>query len=61
MVSTFRGSIKSYVLKGSNLDFPLIPGENRIATFIDGTTDANTAATMKWREMIHSIDGAQYE
>jgi hypothetical protein len=61
MVSTFRGSIKSNVLKGSNLDFPLIPGENRIATFIDGTTDANTAATMKWREMIHSIDGAQYE
>ena len=61
MVSTFRGSIKSNVLKGSNLDFPLIPGENRIATFIDGTTDANTAATMRWREMIHSIDGAQYE
>lgn len=61
MVSTFRGSIKSYVLKGSNLDFPLISGENRIATFIDGTTDANTVATMKWREMIHSIDGAQYE
>ena len=61
MESTFRGNIKGYVLKGSNLDFPLIPGDNRIATFIDGTTTSATAATMRWREMIHSIDGAQYE
>jgi hypothetical protein len=61
MVSTFRGNIKSYLLKGSNLDFPLIPGANRIATFIDGTTTAATAATMKWKPMLHGLDGAQYE
>jgi hypothetical protein len=61
MVSTFRGNIKSYLLKGSNLDFPLMPGSNRIATFIDGTTDSNTTATMQWKPMLHGLDGAQYE
>ena len=61
MVSTFRGNIKSYLLKGSNLDFPLVPGSNRIATFIDGTTTSATAATMKWKPMLHGLDGAQYE
>ena len=61
MESTFRGNIKGYVVKGSNLDFPLIPGDNRITTFIDGTTTSATAATMRWKEKIHSIDGAQYE
>ena len=61
MVSSFRGSVKGYVLKGSNLDFPLIPGTNRIATFIDGTTDSNTKAVMKWTKHLHGVDGALYE
>lgn len=60
MTSTFRGSVLGYVLPGSSYDFPLMPGSNRIATFIDGTTDANTTATMKWVENYHGIDGAQY-
>jgi hypothetical protein len=60
MISTFRGSILSYVLPGSSYDFPLMPGSNRIATFIDGTTDANTTATMQWVEKYHGIDGAQH-
>jgi hypothetical protein len=58
MISTFRGNVKGYLVGGSNLDFPLIPGENKIATFIDGTT---AVASMQWKKMIHSIDGAQYE
>ena len=60
MVSTFRGSMLGYVLPGSSYDFPLTPGTNRIATFIDGTTDSNTTATMQWKENYHGIDGAQY-
>lgn len=60
MVSTFRGSVLGYVLPGSSYDFPLMPGSNRIATFIDGTTDSNTTATMQWVENYHGIDGAQY-
>jgi hypothetical protein len=60
MTSTFRGSVLGYVLPGSSYDFPLMPGNNRIATFIDGTTDANTTATMQWVEKYHGIDGAQH-
>ena len=60
MTSTFRGSVLGYVLPGSSYDFPLMPGSNRIATFIDGTTTAATAATMQWVENYHGIDGAQY-
>jgi len=60
MTSTFRGSVLGYVLPGSSYDFPLMPGSNRIATFIDGTTDSNTTATMQWVENYHGIDGAQY-
>jgi hypothetical protein len=60
MVSTFRGSVLGYVLPGSSYDFPLMPGSNRIATFIDGITDSNTTATMQWVENYHGIDGAQY-
>jgi hypothetical protein len=60
MASTFRGSVLGYVLPSSSYDFPLMPGSNRIATFIDGTTDANTTATMQWVEKYHGIDGAQY-
>jgi len=60
MTSTFRGSVLGYVLPGSSYDFPLMPGTNRIATFIDGTTDSNTTATMQWKENYHGIDGAQY-
>jgi hypothetical protein len=60
MASTFRGSVLGYVLPGSSYDFPLMPGSNRIATFIDGTTDSNTTATMQWVENYHGIDGAQY-
>ena len=60
MKSNFRGSVLSYVLPGSSYDFPLMPGINRIATFIDGTTTAATKATMQWKENYHGIDGASY-
>jgi len=60
MTSNFRGSVLGYVLPGSSYDFPLMPGTNRIATFIDGTTSADTKATMQWVENYHGIDGAQY-
>ena len=60
MTSTFRGSVLGYVLPGSSYNFPLMPGSNRIATFIDGTTDSNTTVTMQWVENYHGIDGAQY-
>lgn len=60
--STLRGNITNYLLNISNLDFPILSGENNILTYIGvGTTDSNTAVTMKWKTMIHSLDGAQYE
>jgi hypothetical protein len=58
--SNFRGNILSYVLEGiSTLDFTLEPGDNRIATFIDGTTDSNTTATMQWKVKYWSLDEAK--
>ena len=60
MKSNFRGSVLSYVLPGSSYHFPLMPGVNRIATFIDGTTTAATKVTMQWKENYHGIDGASY-
>lgn len=58
--STFRGNILSYILEGiSTLDFTLEPGTNRITTFIDGTTDANTNATMEYKVRYWSLDEAK--
>jgi hypothetical protein len=58
--SNFRGNILSYVLEGiSTLDFTLEPGDNRIATFIDGTTDSNTTALMQWKVRYWSLDEAK--
>jgi len=57
--STFRGNILSYILEGiSTLDFTLEPGSNRIATFIDGTTDGNTKAVMEYKIRYWSLDEA---
>ena len=58
--SNFRGNILTYILEGiSTLNFKLDPGTNRIATFIDGTTDANTKAVMTWKTRYWSIDEAK--
>jgi hypothetical protein len=58
--SNFRGNILSYILEGiSTLDFTLEPGSNRIATFIDGTTDSNTTAVMEWKVRYWSLDEAK--
>ena len=57
MTSTFRGSVLGYVVTGSDFNFPLAPGENKISIFIDGTT---AIVTMQWVENYHGIDGAQY-
>jgi len=58
--SNFRGNILSYILEGiSTLDFTLEPGSNRIATFIDGTTDSNTTALMEWKVRYWSLDEAK--
>jgi phage-related protein len=57
--STFRGNILSYILEGiSTLDFTLEPGSNRIATFIDGTTDGNTKAVIEYKIRYWSLDEA---
>jgi hypothetical protein len=59
-ISNLRGNILSYVLEGiSTLDFTLEPGDNRITTFIDGTTDSNTTATMQWKVKYWSLDEAK--
>jgi len=58
--SKFRGNILSYILEGiSTLDFTLEPGSNRIATFIDGTTDSNTTALIEWKVRYWSLDEAK--
>ena len=60
MTSTFRGNIKNYLVKGSNLDFPLIPGSNTIAVFMTGTT-SDSAGRMVYKTRLHGLDAAQYE
>ena len=61
IISKFRGNISDRIVKGSNLDFPLVSGNNNVSAYLYGSTTAATAVTMKWKPMIHSIDGAQYE
>jgi hypothetical protein len=60
MESNFRGNVKGYLVKGSNLDFPLIPGDNRIAVFMTGT-DASAKGVIKYKTRLHGLDAAQYE
>jgi len=60
MTSNFRGNVKGYLVKGSNLDFPLIPGDNRIAVFMTGT-DASAKGVLKYKTRLHGLDAAQYE
>jgi len=60
MTSNFRGNVKGYLVKGSNLDFPLIPGDNRIAVLMTGT-DASATGTIKYKTRLHGLDAAQYE
>jgi len=60
MTSNFRGNVKGYLVKGSNLDFPLIPGDNKIAVFMTGT-DASSGGVIKYKTRLHGLDAAQYE
>jgi len=60
MTSNFRGNVKGYLVKGSNLDFPLIPGDNKIAVFMTGT-DASSGGVLKYKTRLHGLDAAQYE
>ena len=55
--SSFRGDIMDTIIKGSNLDFPLLPGINNISTFIFGSTAGTTAVSMYWRNRYWSEDG----
>jgi hypothetical protein len=57
--STFRGSVLSYILKGSNYDFELAPGSNNVSAYLYGSTTAASGITMTWRDNYHGIDGAQ--
>lgn len=57
--STFRGNLQGYVVKGSNRDFELMPGDNNISAFMTGT-DANSEITMTWKQNLHGLDAAQW-
>ena len=58
--STFRGNLQSYIVKGSNRDFPLMPGENNISAFMTGT-DSNSEIIMYWSPNLHGLDAAVFE
>jgi len=60
MTSTFRGNVKNYLVKGSNLDFPLIPGDNNIGIFMTDT-DASAKGVIRYKTRLHGLDAAQYE
>lgn len=60
-VSSFRGNLMPYISPGSDLDFPLLPGNNNISTYFFGSTTANTAITMSWVNVYWSVDGALFE
>lgn len=57
--SSWRGNLLNYILSGSNLDFPLVPGDNNISAYMTGTTAAS-AITMIYRDRYLSLDGAVY-
>lgn len=59
-ISTFRGNIwnSHTILEGSNLNFPLMPGDNNISAYFFGSTTAATAILMLWRDQYWSLDGA---
>ena len=59
--SNFRNNLLSAIAPGSNVaNWKLVPGQNSISVFIEGTTDANTAAVIFWKTAHMSIDGALY-
>lgn len=58
-VSTSRGNILNTISVASDLaGFRLLPGSNTISVFIAGTTDSNTAVTMRWRPQYWAVDDA---
>jgi hypothetical protein len=59
MESSFRGSVLSYVLPGSDYDFELLPGNNNVSAFMYGSTTAASGIVATWKQNYHSIDGAQ--
>lgn len=56
--SNFRPNLLGTILPGSNLDLFLKSGVNYLSLFIAGTVNANTAASIMWRNTFHSTDGA---
>ena len=56
-VSSFRGNIMGSILKGSNLNFPLLPGNNNISAYMYGSTTAATDLKMQWRGRYWSTEG----
>ena len=60
ITSSFRGNVKSYLVTGSNLDFPLIQGTNNIAVLMTGT-DASSKGVIQYKKRLHGLDAAQYE
>lgn len=59
--SSLRGNILSKILPGSDLYFPLIPGNNNISSFFFGSTSANTNISMTWTNYHWSIEGALFK
>ena len=55
--SSFRGNIRDAILRGSDLNFYLQPGDNLISVFVVGTTTAATNVAMIDREAYNSLDG----
>lgn len=57
--SSWRGNMMQYLAAGTDLDFFMIGGANKISVFMTGT-DANSAVTAAWQPMYWSIDGVMW-
>ena len=57
--SDWRGNLLNYILPGSSLDFPLVPGNNNVSAYMTGTTAASDMF-MTYKDRYLSLDGAVY-
>lgn len=60
-ISSFRGSIIDTLLKGSMLNFELMPGVNNISAYAFGGTTAATKVFMTWKQQYWSQEGAVWK
>ena len=59
LISSFYGSVPRAVLRNSDMaSFRLVPGDNKISSYVNPTGSPTITAYMLWRNTYASVDGA---